>query len=193
MPEYRRFYYPGGCWFFTVVLHDRTSGLLTRHIDDLRLAVSATRTDYPFVIESMVVLPAHLHAIWTLPVGDTDYCTRWRLIKTRFSKAIASGEPRSASRFKRAERGIWQRRFWEHLIRDQRDFDRHVGYCHDNPVKHGLVERPEDWPYSSYHRDARVTVNNRLSQQEGNLPGDDFGEPALPRAIPNSRPSSARR
>jgi putative transposase len=103
----------------------------------------------------MVVLPDHIHAVWTLPEGDCDFPVRWRLIKMRFSKSIAPGEPLTASRRVRGERGIWQRRYWEHAIRDERDYKHHIDYCLFNPVKHRLVANVEDWPYSSFHRDNR--------------------------------------
>ena len=103
----------------------------------------------------MVVLPDHIHAIWTLPAEDHDFPVRWRLIKVRFSKSIPQGEWRTPTRRARAERGIWQRRYWEHLIRDERDYAHHVDYCWYNPVKHGLVSNVEDWPFSTFHRDMR--------------------------------------
>jgi putative transposase len=103
-----------------------------------------------------VVLPDHLHAVWTLPEADSDFSTRWRLIKSRFSRALGATGHRSASMLAKNERGIWQRRFWEHHIRDEADFAAHVRYCWGNPVKHGLVERAVDWPYSSIHRDIRA-------------------------------------
>ena len=155
MPNYRRMF-DGGCtWFFTANLFDRRSRLLVEHIDALREAVRATRQRFPFEIDAMVVLPDHLHAVWTLPEGDCDFPVRWRLIKIRFSKAIPGGEPLTMTRRVRGERGIWQRRYWEHLIRDERDLNRHIDYCWFNPVKHGLVENAEDWPFSSFHRDNR--------------------------------------
>lgn len=153
VPNYRRLFAPGGCWFFTVNLQDRHSCLLTRHIDALDAAVSKTRRRHPFEMDAWVVLPDHIHAIWTLPSGDTDFPGRWRSIKTFFSKSLPPTEWRSAVRLARGERGIWQRRYWEHLIRDEKDLDRHLDYCWFNPVKHGLVERVEDWPFSTYHRD----------------------------------------
>ena len=103
-------------------------------------------------MDAVVVLPEHLHCIWTLPAGDADFATRWRLIKTEFSKMMATGEKRSSSRVGKGERGIWQRRFWEHTLRDERDFSRHCDYIHFNPVKHGYVSRAADWPYSSYKK-----------------------------------------
>jgi REP-associated tyrosine transposase len=153
MPNYRRALVPGGCWFFTANLLDRRNGLLTAEIEALREATRRARERYPFRIDAFVVLPDHIHTIWTLPSGDADFSTRWRLIKITFSKAIPKTERLSKVRYERGERGIWQRRFWEHLIRDDEDYRRHVEYCHINPVKHGLVSRVRDWPFSSFHRD----------------------------------------
>jgi putative transposase len=153
MPNYRRAFVPGGCWFFTANLLDRRSTLLIDEIATLREATRRTRERYPFRIDAFVVLPDHIHAIWTLPEGDTDFSTRWRLIKIVFSKAIPATERLSKVRHARGERGIWQRRFWEHLIRDDEDYRRHVEYCYINPVKHGRVSRVGDWPFSSFHRD----------------------------------------
>lgn len=153
MPNYRRPFIAGASWFFTVNLHDRRQRLLVEHVVALREAVRETRRRFPFKIDAMVVLPDHIHAVWTLPEGDCDFPLRWRLIKTRFSKSIVPGEQLSMSRRTRGERGIWQRRYWEHLIRNERDHARHVDYCWFNPVKHGLVTDVEDWPYSSFHRD----------------------------------------
>jgi putative transposase len=155
MPNYRRAFVPGGCWFFTVNLLERRQNLLVDHVEALRVAIAQTRASYPFEIDAFVVLPDHLHAVWTLPPGDADFSTRWRLIKTRFAKTLPKQERLGAVRRKRGERGIWQRRFWEHLIRDERDYTRHVEYCYINPVKHGLVARVRDWPHSSFHRDVR--------------------------------------
>ncbi|MFT4276951.1 MAG: transposase [Rhodopseudomonas sp.] len=158
MPNYRRAFVPGGCWFFTVALLERRNTLLVDHITALRDAVARTRERFPFEIDAVVVLPDHLHAVWTLPPGDADFSTRWRLIKTHFAKAPPKEERLSAVRARRGERGIWQRRFWEHLIRDEADYARHVEYCMINPVKHGLVSRVQDWPTSSFHRDVRRGV-----------------------------------
>jgi putative transposase len=148
MPNYRRAFVPGGCWFFTVNVLERRTTLLVDHIDALRESVASTRHKYPFEIE-----PEHMHAIWTLPPGDADFSTRWRLIKTAFAKSLPNEERRSAVRKARNERGIWQRRFWEHMIRNETDYARHVEYCYVNPVKHALVTRVRDWPHSSFHRD----------------------------------------
>jgi putative transposase len=156
MPNYRRAFVPGGCWFFTVNLLERRQTLLVDHVAVLREAIAATRQIYPFEIDAFVVLPDHLHAIWSLPPGDSDFSTRWRLIKNRFARALPRTERLNAVRVARNERGIWQRRFWEHLIRDETDYARHVEYCYINPLKHQLVKRVRDWPYSSFHRDVRT-------------------------------------
>ena len=152
MVDYRRNRVPGGTYFFTVNLLDRRSCLLVEHIDWLREAVRAVKCRRPFEIDAWVVLPDHLHAVWTLPEGDADYSGRWRSIKIAFAKGLPKTERRSAVRLNKGERGIWQRRFWEHTIRDDADYSAHVDYVHVNPLKHGLVERLADWPYSSFHR-----------------------------------------
>jgi putative transposase len=152
MTEYRRANIPGASWFFTVNLAERHGNcLLFDHIDLLRRVFREVKHRHPFAIEAMVVLPEHLHCIWTLPGGDADYKMRWALIKAGFSRQLPAGERRSESRLKRGERGIWQRRYWEHAIRDDRDFAGHVDYIHWNPIKHGWVERVGDWPHSSFH------------------------------------------
>lgn len=152
MPNYHRAWYPGGTYFFTVNLLERQNNdLLVRHIDVLRNNVRIVKENHPFKIHAWVVLPEHLHCIIELPSGDFDFATRWRLIKTGFSRALPVTERRSKSRSKRGERGIWQRRFWEHLIRDDADYRAHMDYVHINPVKHGLVECVTDWPYSTFH------------------------------------------
>src|SRR5438874_207111 len=126
MPNYRRTFVPGGCWFFTVNLLERRKNLLVDHIDILRSAVAKTRQSYAFEIDAFVVMPEHIHAVWTLPAPDADFSTRWRLIKTYFAKALPKQEQLSTVRQSRNERGVWQRRFWEHLIRDDADYARHV-------------------------------------------------------------------
>ena len=155
MTAYRRFRIPGGTYFFTVALANRGGRLLTARIDILRAAYAQTVCERPFRTEAIVVLPDHLHAIWTLPPGDSDFSTRWRLIKTRFSREVGGFGPRSASKIAKAERGIWQRRFWEHAIRNAADLNLHRQYCWQDPVQHGLVAQPLDWPFSSVHRDVR--------------------------------------
>lgn len=153
MPDYRRAWHHGGTWFFTVnALERRNNDVLTRHIDRLRAGVRAVRTRHPFVIHGWVVLPEHMHCVIELPPGDTDFATRWRLIKSGFSKQLPVVERRSSVRRLRGERGIWERRYWEHLIRNEDDFHAHMDYLHFNPVKHGHVMRVVDWPYSTFHR-----------------------------------------
>ena len=153
MPNYRRIWHPSGAYFFTVNLLERHGNeLLTRHIDLLRESIVVVQTRHPFRIHGWVVLPEHLHCILELPENDADFATRWRLIKMGFSKGLPKTERLSRVRVKRGERGIWQRRFWEHLIRDDADFEAHMDYVHFNPVKHGLVKHVADWPYSTFHR-----------------------------------------
>jgi putative transposase len=158
MPNYRRAFVPGGCWFFTVNLLERQQTLLVDHIATLREAVAKTRQSRPCTIDAFVVLPDHLHAVWTLPPGDADFSIRWRLIKSHFAKVLPKRERLSTVRIARNERGIWQRRFWEHLIRDEADYTRHVEYCYINPLRHQLVTRVRDWPHSSFHRDVRAGI-----------------------------------
>lgn len=153
MTDYRRTRVAGGTWFFTLGLAERRgAGLLVERIDALGAAFRGVRARHPFHMDAVVVLPDHLHCVWSLPDGDTDYSTRWGLIKAKFSRTIEHGEWRSASRIKRGERGIWQRRFWEHCIRDDTDYAHHVDYIHWNPVKHGYVARVADWPHSSFQQ-----------------------------------------
>ena len=153
MPNYVRAYRPGGTYFFTLNLDRRhDNDLLTRHIDALRGAVRTVCRRHPFAIHAWVVLPDHLHCIIELPAGDDDFPRRWRLIKAAFSRSIPGPENCTSSRRRRGERGIWQRRYWEHLIRDEHDYRAHMDYVHVNPVRHGLVSRVADWPYSTFHR-----------------------------------------
>jgi putative transposase len=149
MPEYRRLYAPGGTYFFTVNLADRRSRLLVEHVGVLRAAFRNTRRRLPFETAAICVLPDHLHCLWTLPEGDHDFSLRWRMIKSAFSRALPRDRDPAAGR-RAGERGIWQRRFWEHRIRDARDFDNHLGTIHWNPVKHGWAASMDEWPYSSW-------------------------------------------
>jgi putative transposase len=191
MPNYRRAWTPGGTFFFTHALLDRTSGLLVARAEALRAAVTRVRARHPFDIHAFVVLPDHLHAVLRLPEGDADFATRWRLIKAGFSRCIPTGEHRRESSIARGERGIWQRRYWEHLICDEAEQSVYIDYCHINPLKHGLVERVRDWPHSTFHREVRA----------GHLPIDwggevahdrrtadvEAGEPSPPRARDDAR------
>ncbi|WP_090201619.1 REP-associated tyrosine transposase [Yoonia tamlensis] len=156
MTQYRRWRRNGATYFFTVNLADRSAAALVDHIDQLRAAVRVTRHERPFQINAAVIMPNHLHTIWTLPHDDSDFSTRWRLIKTRFSRSLGAKQPVGRSQREKKECGIWQRRFWEHMIRDDADYANHLQYCWENPVKHGFVTRAVDWPYSSLHRDMRL-------------------------------------
>ena len=161
--KYRRARQKGGTYFFTVVTYQR---IKIFHRPDsvavLRQAYKQVMKHHPFSIDAFVLLPDHLHCIWTLPENDDDFSTRWRLIKSFFSRKyeyvgwVKERNPAngilSASRLKKKEKDIWQRRFWEHLIRDDKDLEQHVDYIHYNPVKHGFAKAPKDWPYSSFHR-----------------------------------------
>ena len=158
MTSYRRNFVPGGSFFFTVNLADRKLALLTAHIELLREAFRKTRQRHPFTVDAIVILPDHIHAIWTMPEGDADFATRWRLIKSTFSRNLSVDEPISESRAAKRERGIWQRRYWEHTIRDEDDFARHVDYIHINPLKHGLVDRVREWEASSFQRFVKLGV-----------------------------------
>ena len=147
MTDYRRLYVPGGTYFFTVVTHQRAQVFVDEaSVDLFRVALRRVMATRPFHLDAIVVLPDHLHCLWRLPLGDADFSGRWREIK----KATSRGVERRTNR--RNERPVWQRRFWEHLIRDEDDWLRHVEYIHYNPVKHGLVCRPADWPWSSFTR-----------------------------------------
>jgi putative transposase len=176
MTNYRRNFVPGGSYFFIVNLADRRKRLLIEHVDLLRTSFRYAQTRHPFEITATVVLPDHLHAIWTLPEGDADFALRWRLIKGAFSRGLPGDERISASRAGKAERGIWQRRYWEHTLRDENDFERHFDYVHFNPVKHGHAGRVLDWPYSTFHRMVKLGVYPQ--DWGGDMRDDDgsFGE-----------------
>ena len=155
MARYRRNFIAGGTFFFTVKLADPKSRLLVEHIDLLRAAYMDVQKQYPFETVAVCVLPNHIHAIWTLPPDDADYSLRWRLIKTKFSAHFPRVKNLSASKQRRHERGIWQRRFYEHTVRDETDLQRCTDYIHFNPVKHGLCGNVRDWAFSSFHRYVR--------------------------------------
>ncbi|MFO1105388.1 MAG: transposase [Amaricoccus sp.] len=181
MSTYRRVAVPGAISFFTVRLAGWRSQALVEHADALRAAFVATAREHPVRVDAMVMLPEHLHAVWRLPEGDADFPLRGRKLKTRFTRAVGrrvgdSPTPwrRSESKVRKGERGLWQRRYWEHMIRDAEDWRRHVGYCWFNPVRHGLVGAVRDWPLSSFHRDVRrglVPADWRGAADEG-----EFGE-----------------
>lgn len=163
MVQYRRNWLPGGTYFFTVTLTDRSSTLLVDRVDVLRDATRKTRNAMPFEMVAAVVMPNHLHALWTLPEGDADYATRWRLLKTHFTKSLGIATP-------------WQRRYWEHTIRDERDLANHIDYIHINPVKHGHVARASDWPHSSIHR--YIAEGSVSPDWAADIDVADVGEPS---------------
>lgn len=156
MSNYRRAWMSGGTYFFTVVTYKRQEFLTTstsRQI--LREVINEVRQSHPFTIKAWVLLPEHLHCIWALPENDQDYSKRWGLIKAKFSKTVKDfhhDEWLTDSKRKHRESTLWQRRFWEHFIRDEEDLIRHMDYIHFNPVKHGLVPQVKEWPYSTFHR-----------------------------------------
>ena len=155
MPNYRRADIAGATYFFTVTTCNRQPLLTLGPVrDSLRDAITFVRRNHPFAIDAWVLLPDHIHCIWTLPPDDADFSVRWSIIKRLVSQQCReySGRTTSASRQKRRELSFWQRRFWEHQIRDESDFEQHVDYIHWNPVKHGYVMLAADWPYSTFHR-----------------------------------------
>ncbi len=181
MSEYRRWYIPGGTSFFTVVTEHRIE--LFQDVATVKLlgrVMRKVRSRYPFRTVAMVVLPDHLHCVWTLPRGDEDFSSRWRWIKGAFTEEwLASGAtapPRTASRQDKGEHAIWQRRFWEHQIRDEQDLEKHVDYIHYNPVKHGHATRPADWPWSSFRR--HVRLGHYPSDWGNSSPDEPFPSPA---------------
>lgn len=157
MTQYTRLRQAGGVYFFTVVTYKRRR-ILTDDLArlSLRQAMDLTAESRPYTTDAICLLPDHIHCVWTLPEDDDDFSTRWASIKSRFSKLylLAGGmeSEQSLSRADKREKGIWQRRFWEHAIRDSEDYRRHVDYVHFNPVKHGLARSPADWKWSSFHR-----------------------------------------
>jgi len=162
MPNYRRYYQPGGTYFFTVKTFRYQRYLCTSHARSLlREAIERTRKERPFEIPAFVLLPDHLYTIWVLPEGDSDFSQRWSLIKRRFTFSWAEyhvAKPVSVAMEKRHEQSVWQKRFWEHRIRDEEDFGHHMNYIHYNPIKHGLVQCPHQWEYSSFQRYVREGV-----------------------------------
>lgn len=167
MSEYRRAFAPGGMFFFTLVTHQRRKILCEASARScLKQSFLEVQRERPFEIVAIVLLPEHLHCLWQLPTNDADFSTRWGLIKARFTKQwLARGGidvPAGENRALRADRGVWQRRFWEHTIRDDHDYQRHLDYIHFNPVKHGLARCPHEWTFSSFHR----WVNRRVYSRD---------------------------
>jgi putative transposase len=160
MPNYRRAYVPGGTFFLTVVTHDRAPlfhDALARKC--LRESMALARRDHPFVLLAATLLPEHLHLVIALPENDADFSVRIGAIKARFTRRwLAAGgteRKQSAARRRQDYRGVWQKRFWEHWVRDERDLGRCFDYIHYNPVKHGHVACPHAWPWTTFHRFVR--------------------------------------
>lgn len=178
MSSYRRSH-EGQVYFFTVVTHERRPLFLSELARKLlREAIQSVQQERPFIMTAIVLLPDHIHAIWELPAGDTDYSTRWRRIKGIFTKEwLTSGGENGAiskSRVQRSEQGVWQRRFFEHTCRDEKDLKRCLDYVHINPVKHGLVDRAVDWPWSSFHRYVKLGEYPPVWGGSTELYGDEF-------------------
>ena len=153
--QYRRDFVPGGSYFFTVVTEQRRRLFAdTANVMLLRQAVHSVMQKRPFTIDAIVILPDHIHCIWSLPPEDADFATRWRLIKTWFTKHLLLQEDirPNRARIKKCQQAIWQHRYWEHLLRDEADYQIHIDYIHYNPVKHGYVSKPVEWPFSSMKR-----------------------------------------
>ena len=182
MATFRRSVAPGATYFFTVNTDQRLK-ILTELPFPLALknALRQVSAEHPFTTEAFVLLPDHLHCIWTLPPGDANYALRWNIIKRIVSQETQRSveSPISRSRQQRRELGLWQRRFWEHQIRDERDLLRHVEYIHWNPVKHGYVIRVRDWPYSSFHRyvEQGLYPLDWAGDDDASDAADDYGEP----------------
>ena len=157
MVHYRRNFLAGGTFFFTATLADRRSSVLVENIGLLRRTFRTTRHEHPFPIDAVVVLPDHLHIVMTLPPDDADFSGRWKRFKSLFTHYVVA-HGLEYQRNRRGEYALWQRRFWEHTIRDETDLVQHIDYIHYNPVKHGLVSQVSDWPYSSFHRYVKLSV-----------------------------------
>jgi putative transposase len=157
MVRYRRNVVRGGTFFFTVTLADRRSAMLVDHVGSLRNAFRKTRDRRPSAVDAIVILPDHLHTILTLPPGDSDFSGRWKAIKAAFTRTLLA-KGAIIPRDRRGEYSLWQKRFWEHTIRDDKDFERCANYVHFNPVKHRLVLTPGEWPFSSLHRYIRAGI-----------------------------------
>lgn len=178
MSNYRRNKQAGATYFFTLCLHDRRSTLLTDYIDVLRLAYRKTQNKKPFITEAMVVLPEHVHALWTLPENDADYANRIRLFKSHFTRQLPNElkQTTNANRQKHKQTGVWQLRYWEHTIRDEQDFINHVNYIHYNPVKHGYVKHVKDWEYSTFHKHVKNGVYDEDWGSDYQIVDVNFGE-----------------
>lgn len=182
MPNYRRSHATGATYFFTVVTHQRRAFLCDDDVRRaLRDAIDVVRATQPFTINAWVLMPDHIHTVWTLPENDADFGTRWGKIKRHVSQQCGERLHQewclSASKIKRNESSLWQRRFWEHQVRDEADLERCIDYAYFNPVKHGLVKRAIDWKYSTFHRDVRRGIYAEDWGAGVDFDSDYFGEP----------------
>ena len=175
MVYYRRNKLPGGTYFFTVALRNRQSTVLVDQIDLLKWSIVTTKQSYPFKNLAMVVLPDHLHVIWQLPAGDHDYSKRWQKIKSNFTQGVLK-RGYVLKRNERGEYSLWQRRFWEHTIRDELDLSNHINYIHYNPVKHRLVKNVSDWKYSTFHDYVKKNLLPLNWGSDGEYIESSFGE-----------------
>ncbi|MFK5894470.1 MAG: transposase [Pseudomonadota bacterium] len=174
--QYRRTDIKGACYFFTINLSDRKCHLLIDKVDELREVINRVKRKHPFKLDALVIMPEHFHMIITLPDNDKDYSKRIMLIKSGFSRKIPKDEKINLSRMRKRERGIWQRRYWEHFIRDEKDYESHVDYIHYNPVKHGYVTKASDWKYSTIHKYIKLGIydGNWGIDKQNNI--KNFGE-----------------
>jgi putative transposase len=166
---------PGGTYFFTQTLHNRKANYLIEHIDSLRSTMKQVQQKMPFSIIAIVVLPEHLHAICKLPADDSNYAGRGRLIKSYFTQSLTKQKV-PLLKNPRGEYNLWQKRYWEHTIKDEADLEAHIDYIHYNPVKHGLVKNPVDWPYSSFHSFVRKNLLTTHWGKHGSFSSINFGE-----------------
>lgn len=176
MPRYRRSHAASAMFFFTVTLADRRASTLVEHIESLRAAYATVLQSRPFRTIAICILPDHLYAIWEPPPGDAGYSMRWSHLKSIFTRGLPAAQERSLSKWVKRERGIWQRRFWKHRIRDEADLRRHIDDIHYNPVRHGLVSRLVDWPCSSFHQYVRHGLLPADWSGDAIDDGDRYGE-----------------
>ncbi|MFT5083861.1 MAG: putative transposase [Lentisphaeria bacterium] len=181
MSNYRRMRTEGGTYFFTVVTYRRRPIFVDNSVvDELRKAIKEVKQQSPFVVDAWVVLPDHMHCVWSLPEGDADYSKRMGQIKSNFTRRVKGRFHQSSlltdAKQRKRESTIWQRRFWEHEIRDQVDFENHINYVHYNPVKHGLVKRIADWPYSTFHKYVENGIYSNDWSGVVEMSKQDYGE-----------------
>lgn len=182
MPNYIRAKFEGGYYFFTVVTYRRERLFIDETARNLlRQAITATQSKHPLEIVAICLLPEHLHCVWKMPDGDADFSKSWSSIKGVFSREYLQANEQKRIPLSRADKGevcIWQKRFWEHQIRDEKNLQRHIDYIHYNPVKHGLVKSAEDWPWSTYHQFLKEGLYGNFNNLENTVDKNvsDLGE-----------------